>query len=279
MFEKDCTLRQGRQKCHVYRHKAADGLSNTITPAVVPAPRQVDLKNGAKDEGEEEVERLEKLLKKHEMGEIQRVDWLDQLTFRAIEQRGLLARPSRKATKQTRAHQSPSAGRSHDPDHGQRNGADDEMEHPNGDLQNDDDSYYTLFIDFPRFDFPIVFTDHEYPSPSIFLAARHTPSSSTVTLRPPPGVQLNLTGTKNSEDDPMGGRIVKIYDPEVFSRDNPAEGMHRRLVRSHRTSLLNRDIKPNPKIRDELNVSTPEWSSFAYPVPSLLLVRASPGTR
>ena len=226
-----------------------------------------------------EAERLEKLLKKHEMGEIQMVDWLDRLTFRAIEQRGLLAKPSHKATKRSRASQSAPTGRSHEPDHGQQNGADDEMEHPNGDLQGDDDFYYTLFIDFPRFDFPIVFTDHIYPSPSISLAARHTPSSSTVTLRPPPGIQPNLAGTKNSEDDPMGGRIVKIYDPEVFSRDNPAESMHRRLVRSHRTSLLDRDIKPNPKIRDELNVSTPEWSSFAYDVPSLLLVRATLSTR
>src|SRR5690606_13207441 len=54
--------------------------------------------------------------------------------------------------------------------------------------------------------------------------------------------------------DPAIGRMVRIYDPEVGTRDNPAEGKHRRLVRSHRTGLLDRDLRPNAKIRDELNV-------------------------
>lgn len=39
-----------------------------------------------------------------------------------------------------------------------------------------------------------------------------------------------------------------------FQRDNPVEAKHRRLVRSHRNGPLDRDLKPNPKIRDELNV-------------------------
>lgn len=45
-----------------------------------------------------------------------------------------------------------------------------------------------------------------------------------------------------------------ILDPDLH-RDNPVEAKHRRLVRSHRSGPLDRDLKPNPKIRDELNVS------------------------
>ncbi|KAG1434614.1 hypothetical protein G6F56_014249 [Rhizopus delemar] len=45
-----------------------------------------------------------------------------------------------------------------------------------------------------------------------------------------------------------------VFDPDLH-RDNPVEAKHRRLVRSHRSGPLDRDLKPNPKIRDELNVS------------------------
>ena len=45
-----------------------------------------------------------------------------------------------------------------------------------------------------------------------------------------------------------------IVDPEA-SRENPVENKHRRLVRSHRSSPYDRELKPNAKIRDELGVS------------------------
>jgi phosphatidylinositol 3-kinase len=45
-----------------------------------------------------------------------------------------------------------------------------------------------------------------------------------------------------------------VLDPDLL-RDNPVEAKHRRLVRSHRNGPLDRDLKPNPKIRDELNVN------------------------
>ena len=37
--------------------------------------------------------------------------------------------------------------------------------------------------------------------------------------------------------------------------ENPVEDKHRRLVRSHRSGPLDREMKPNAAIRDELNVS------------------------
>jgi hypothetical protein len=44
-----------------------------------------------------------------------------------------------------------------------------------------------------------------------------------------------------------------VLDHEI-SRTNPVEDKHRRLVRSHRSGPLDRDLKPNARIRDELNV-------------------------
>ena len=55
------------------------------------------------------------------------------------------------------------------------------------------------------------------------------------------------------DDDENAPPLIRIYDPEVGAKDNPAESKHRRLVRSHRTGVLDRDLKPNAKIRDELN--------------------------
>ncbi|KAI9793724.1 MAG: Phosphatidylinositol (PI) 3-kinase [Peltula sp. TS41687] len=243
LFEKDCTLRQGRQKCHVHRHKAADGLSTTTTPAILPRPRHADPSSTDGDDVEARIERLEKILKKHEMGEIPRIDWLDQLTFRAIEQQGLL-----KATDTIQKSRGHVNGTQHDEPKQDTDNKPDPLESQNH-------SSFTLFIDFPRFDFPIVFTDHEYAPPPITSSHHQTPSSSNVILKPPPGIHGGSpSNTLHPDEDPYGGRIVRIYDPEVFARDNPAESMHRRLVRSHRTSLLDRDLKPNAKIRDELNI-------------------------
>lgn len=44
-----------------------------------------------------------------------------------------------------------------------------------------------------------------------------------------------------------------VVDPEI-ARTNPVEDKHRRLVRSHRSGPLDRELKPNAKLRDDLNV-------------------------
>lgn len=48
-------------------------------------------------------------------------------------------------------------------------------------------------------------------------------------------------------------------------RENPVEAKHRRLVRSHRNGPLDRELKPNAKIRDELNVRWTHLSLFSVP--------------
>lgn len=264
LFDKDNTLQKGRQKCRVYRHKLADGLSSTTTPSTPPSRRRTGRQSKVNEhipasEEDDELERLEKLFKKHEMGDIPRVDWLDHLVFRAVDRKRQeiesLSKISRK--RKATSNRSMSAGTDTAKDNALTNIADTPQEE-NVSEQSDDSDKFTLVIDLPRFDFPVVFTDHEYPPPPISSYHHHTPSASNVTLKPPPEVQLgpgiNGTGHGSVEDEGYVPPLIRVYDPEVGARDNPAENKHRRLVRNHRTGVLDRDLKPNAKIRDELNV-------------------------
>ncbi|KAI9758755.1 MAG: nuclear protein [Chaenotheca gracillima] len=251
LFESDNTLQKGRQKCHLYRHQAADGFSSSKTPATLPRTRRKDgvmhTNGDAQNSEADEMERLEQLFKKHEMGDIPRIDWQDQLVFRGAEKLRLqsLSKKRFQTHQDTKGHNADSSA----------NGTSEGQAESNAVDTRSDDDLFTLYIDFPRFDFPIVFSDHEYPPPPISSHPHHTPSSSNVTLKPPPEVRLGPGIDRAGADvDGLGGRIVRIYDPEVGARDNPAESKHRRLVRSHRTGVLDRDLKPNAKIRDELNV-------------------------
>ena len=258
LFDKDNTLQKGRQKCRLYRHKAADGFSSTTTPAI-PPPRRIRNSDGASNghvtsPEEDELDRLEKLFKKHEMGEIHRVDWLDALVFKAVakqrQQVEAAAKVSSRARKRVPASNNKAASK------GEATASKSEGQGKEEDSEEDEDKY-TLLIDFPRFDFPIVFTDHEYTPPPISSLAHNSPQSGNVNLKPPPEVQLgpgiNGTGNGIGDDDENAPPLIRIYDPEVGAKDNPAESKHRRLVRSHRTGVLDRDLKPNAKIRDELN--------------------------
>ena len=258
LFDKDNTLQKGRQKCRLYRHKAADGFSSTTTPAI-PPPRRIRNSDGASNghvtsPEEDELDRLEKLFKKHEMGEIHRVDWLDALVFKAVakqrQQVEAAAKVSSRARKRVPASNNKAASK------GEATASNSEGQGKEEDSEEDEDKY-TLLIDFPRFDFPIVFTDHEYNPPPISSLAHNSPQSGNVNLKPPPEVQLgpgiNGTGNGIGDDDENAPPLIRIYDPEVGAKDNPAESKHRRLVRSHRTGVLDRDLKPNAKIRDELN--------------------------
>jgi phosphatidylinositol 3-kinase len=246
LFDKENQLQKGRQKCHLHRRKAADGLDSTSTPSTLPSVRR----NGAKgkegvetiDKESEELDRLEKLFKKHEMGEIPRIEWLDQLVFRGVEKRGLQA--SSTSLKALQRMKSRERSTNINLDGNKQDDVDDFVE----------DEKFTLHIELPRFDFPIVFADHEYPPPPISSLQQLSLSQSNVMLKPPPEVQFGpgINGLEDN-DSALGGRLVRVYDPEVGARDNPAESKHRRLVRSHRTGVLDRDLKPNAKVRDELN--------------------------
>ncbi|KAK3071760.1 Phosphatidylinositol (PI) 3-kinase [Teratosphaeriaceae sp. CCFEE 6253] len=257
LYDDNATLRTGRQKCRVWRHKAADGYSNTTTPWQEPRKRGgrgkdeetiiVDEKQSRRDA---ELERLVGLMKKHEMGDITENKWLDQMVFRQIEK---MERQSVRDSTRPKQIPTPTNGASGGEDNG-------ELKAPlcaEGDPDHIDGSFY-LYIEFPRFDHPIVFTDREYPPPPISsIPAPPSQVSAAVNFKPPPEVHLGpgIASDGNSASDTdgaAGGRLIRIYDPEVGYADNPAETKHRRLIRGQRNAL-DRDLKPNPKMRDYLN--------------------------
>ena len=248
LFDDDGVLKKGRQKCKVYRKRAADGHSPASTPHIPrPKRRRRGEQIPAPLPEEEELERLEGLLKKHEMNEIPQNDWLDQLVFQRMSKisrevdanarkRAALRRvEKRKATAEKTA-----------------GGAASEDDKDDSDL--DDEERFTLYVDFPRFDFPIVFEDYSYDPPKLMREFHSGISANGVDARTQPEVRYgpgiaagNLV--VDDEDHP----VVRIFDPEQFQKDNPCEMKHRRLVRSDRNAYFDADQKPNAKLRDELN--------------------------
>ncbi|KAG2702010.1 hypothetical protein I3843_06G065900 [Carya illinoinensis] len=73
LFNSKMQLKTGRQKLRLWPGKEADGSFPTTTPGKVPQHERGEL------------ERLEKLVNKYERGQIQPVDWLDRLTFKAMD--------------------------------------------------------------------------------------------------------------------------------------------------------------------------------------------------
>lgn len=252
LFDENATLRTGRQKCKIWRHRAADGFSDTATPWQEPRKRGrrgqaeetvvVDEKQSRRDA---ELERLVSLMKKHEMGEIQENRWLDQMVFRQVEK---MERTQIKDS--TRPRYVP---KTNGTTNGTRSTEQDEPQCAEGDPDHVDGAFF-LYIEFPRFDHPVVFTDHEYPPPpvsAVKLSQDQTPGG--VNLRPPPEVQPGPGIQSDGGSDTDGGiPLIGVYDPEIGYADNPAESKHRRLIRGQRNAL-DRDLKPNPKMRDFLN--------------------------
>ncbi|KAK3017117.1 hypothetical protein RJ639_006967 [Escallonia herrerae] len=73
LFNVKKQLKTGKHKLRLWLGKEADGSICTTTPGKVPKEERGEL------------ERLEKLVNKYERGQIQRVDWLDRLAFKAMD--------------------------------------------------------------------------------------------------------------------------------------------------------------------------------------------------
>ncbi|KAG0371238.1 Phosphatidylinositol (PI) 3-kinase [Gamsiella multidivaricata] len=110
-----------------------------------------------------------------------------------------------------------------------------------------------LNIDLLRFDFPVIFNEHEYEAKTQFSSSSF--GGSAVNSIP------SFPGSST------GNSIFTVEDPEM-SRENPVEAKHRRLVRSHRNGPLDRELKPNPKIRDELAALTKFLKSVVWSDPA-----------
>ncbi|KAG6873034.1 hypothetical protein C0995_003790 [Termitomyces sp. Mi166 len=182
LFGKKWTLRRGKHRLLLWPGVEADGSVETTTPS--------------KLETRDEMGRLEKLVKKHQRGDLPKSEWLDMMTFRKIE------------------------------------------EIHAAEMEKTDNLF--LYIDLPRFDFPVVFNEPESNQPQTFTAPLMVPTTSQTP------VTVSLTSVFGPESN-----LWSVNDPEA-SRENPVEDKHRRLVRSHRSSPYDRELKPNAKIRDEL---------------------------
>ncbi|KAG6832644.1 hypothetical protein H0H87_001017 [Tephrocybe sp. NHM501043] len=180
LFGKKWTLRRGKHRLLLWPGIEADGSIETTTPS--------------KLETRDEMGRLEKLVKKHQRGDLPKSEWLDMMVFRKIE------------------------------------------EIHAAEIQKSDNLF--LYIDLPRFDFPVVFNEPEsqpqtFTSPPMVATTSQTPVVAMTTVFGP------------------DSNLWSVSDPEA-NRENPVEDKHRRLVRSHRSSPYDRELKPNAKIRDEL---------------------------
>ncbi|KAJ3342264.1 Phosphatidylinositol (PI) 3-kinase [Gonapodya sp. JEL0774] len=161
LFGPSNTLKTGKHKLLIWTSKAADGRVESSTPGYASGQPG-------------EMNRIEKLMRKYERGDVQKLDWLDNLAFREIE---------------------------------------------------------------------------KINAGGYLLVSPHLSSTDCRTITPPDLVKEYPTPPAPRLAD---AEIVVVSDPEAFL-DNIYEAKHRRLVRSHRNGPMDRDLKPNAKIRDELN--------------------------
>ncbi|KAJ3192244.1 Phosphatidylinositol (PI) 3-kinase, partial [Entophlyctis luteolus] len=166
IFDENKTVKKGKQKLKIWPGVEADGSSNTRTDS---SATELD-----------ELDRLERLIQKYELGDVPRCDWMDKLAFREID--NLFSDPT----------------------------ASQEM---------------LLYIELPKFDFPLIYHEKEY----------------------------SLLPNSVSAPKPSANQYFRVYDPEIARGDNPVEIKHRKLTRSHRNGPLDRDLKPNAKLRDDIN--------------------------
>lgn len=126
-----------------------------------------------------------------------------------------------------------------------------------------------LYLDLPRFDFPVVFSEPVRPRPASFRVLRSAlltlpyplqeyplPVLSSLNLSSalsPTATAASAPSTSAQGASSSEPTLFTVIDPEIV-RKNPVEAKHRRLVRDHRNGPLDRELKPNAKIRDELNV-------------------------
>lgn len=87
LFSKRGVFRSGIVDLKVWPFHEADGRVPTSTPGKLSAKKDSSSTNGVVDDQQQwsEMRRLSKLAKEHRVGLIERVDWLDRLTFRQIE--------------------------------------------------------------------------------------------------------------------------------------------------------------------------------------------------
>ena len=167
LFDDDGKLRTGRQKCRIYRNRVADGELPTSTPHIPRAKRRRwNAETEPRFPEEEELERLEGLLKKQEMGEIQAVEWLDKLVYKKVsELERQVEDAARKRAALRKAARLKARKEAEERLKGDNvNGLQDSDDEFDSEDELNDEERFTLYIEFPRWDFPVVFEDHRLRS-------------------------------------------------------------------------------------------------------------------
>lgn len=127
---------------------------------------------------------------------------------------------------------------------------------------------YDLFLEFPKFDLPIVFSDTSYTVWNAFLAPKEVETKELGSTN----VILNLVDIPMSKKSPL----AKVYDPDLQATKkwpstflvgstipqnfvphamnyDPIELKYHKLERNlNNNSILDKDLKPTPLQRDEL---------------------------
>ncbi|KAG2347900.1 hypothetical protein BDR05DRAFT_996232 [Suillus weaverae] len=93
-------------------------------------------------------------------------------------------------------------------------------------------------VDVTRFEFPVIFSESEAQNQGTIPFA-------------PPAAQTPLAPILPSYFS-THPHLWAILDPEI-AREKPVDDRHRWPVRSHQSSPCDRELKPDVKIRDELN--------------------------
>ncbi|WVQ71681.1 hypothetical protein IAR50_001222 [Cryptococcus sp. DSM 104548] len=185
LFDYHRTLKRGQQRLYVHRGVEADPRPNSTTPSEVL------------NKEDDEMGRLESLIKEFDRGDINKVEWLDRLAFRQLE----------------KAHAA-QASKSKD---------------------------LYLYVDLPKFDFPVVYSEQESLVSVPPAPIAHLPATSA-----PPVLALPSNFLASDR------HLWRAYDPDAW-RDNPVEIKHRKLLRSQRLGDAGKDLKPGPSDRDRLN--------------------------
>ena len=132
----------------------------------------------------------------------------------------------------------------------------------------DDGITFDLFLEFPRFDLPIVFSDTSYAVWNAFLAPKEVETKDSADTN----VIVNLVDIPMSKKSPL----AKVYDPDLQTTKkwpsaflvgssiaqnavphatnyDPIELKYHKLERYlNNNSILDKDLKPTPLQRDEL---------------------------
>lgn len=157
---------------------------------------------------------------------------------------------------------------------------DNENEDEDAGIEDSDEILYFLYLELPNFDLPIVFSDSTYHTPSALNFTHTTDNSLTAT-----DSAANSNSIVNSIEIPMTknkGSGLKVYDPDfeisnlqslqtqnitsgtdlntstngghIHSNNlDPIELKFHRLERNiNNNSILDKELKPTPQLRDEL---------------------------